>query len=82
MTSSVQSVRVSKRKTLEQAEAIVKKMGYKTLYRGKRTDQFVKGESENWWRFRQVPPGKYDPKTFRTKVINSNVELITGKLLK
>jgi len=82
VNENIQSVRIRKTKTLEEAEKMVKQMGYKTLYRGKRTNQLVKGESKDWWRFRQVAPTKYDPKSFRTKVINKNVELIIGKLKK
>lgn len=79
---TVQSVRIRKTKSLAQAEAIVKKMGYSALYQGKRTNQLKAGESVNWWRFRQIAPGKFEKGSFRTKVINNNVELIIGKLKK
>ena len=80
MKYEVQSVRVSKKIPLAKAEAIVKKMGYNPLYRGKKTTSFKKGESENWWRFRQLAPSKFKQETFRTKILNKDVEIITGIL--
>ena len=78
----VQSVRLPKNNySLEQAEKKVLELGYKTLYRNKKVNQYKAGESVNQWRFRQIVPSKFDEKTFKVKKLKGGVQLIIGKLL-
>lgn len=37
-------------------------------------------ETRNWWAFRHLPPTKFEPKSFRTKVVNDDIHLLFGKL--
>jgi len=37
-------------------------------------------ETTNFYQFRFLPPTKFEPKSFRTKVVNDNIRLIYGKL--
>lgn len=80
--NKVQSVRLPKNNySLEQAEKKVLELGYKTLYRNKKVNQYKAGESVNQWRFRQIAPSKFDEKTFKVKKLKGGVQLIIGKLL-
>ena len=78
---NIQSVRISKRIPLKKAEKIVEEMGFSKTYRGKRTNELDKGESKDWWRFRQIPPNRFQKNSFRTKILDDDIQLIVGKLI-
>jgi ABC-type antimicrobial peptide transport system ATPase subunit len=56
-------------KAKKMAQDIIKDTS-KTFYR-------VTGDS---YRFRNIPKTKFDPKTFRSKIINKDITLIFGEL--
>jgi len=37
-------------------------------------------ETNDSWRFRQKPPEDFDPKSFKTEVINDSVSIVWGEL--
>ena len=37
-------------------------------------------ETDNFYQFRYLPPTKFEPRSFRTKVVNDDIHLIYGKL--
>ena len=39
-------------------------------------------ETEGWWRFRYMPPTRFEKDSFRTKVVNDDIHLTFGKLKK
>jgi hypothetical protein len=39
-------------------------------------------ESKGWYHFRYLPPTKFEPRSFRTKVVSDDIHLIFGKLKK
>ena len=39
-------------------------------------------ETEGWWRFRYMPPTRFEKDSFRTKVVNDTIHLTFGKLKK
>jgi hypothetical protein len=67
---AIQSIQVKKSIPLEEAKGIYKKIV-------KRNARKVKEKGE-WYRFRVLPPTKFQPKSFRTKVVNDNIQLTFG----
>ena len=67
---AIQSVQVKKSIPLEDAKGIYKKIV-------KKKPRKVK-EKGDWFRFRVLPPTKFQPKSFRTKVVNENIQLTFG----
>lgn len=78
---TIQSVVVPKEKyNLDKAEELVNKLGHNTLYRNKRVTGYLAGQTKNFWRFRQLPPSRFDEDTFRMKKLDNGVFLVVGKL--
>lgn len=69
---ALQKVQIRNNIPLEEAE---KK--YKDIT--KRKPRKVR-ETKNFYQFRFIPPTKFEPKSFRTKVVNNDIRLIFGKL--
>jgi hypothetical protein len=67
---AIQSIQVKKSIPLEEAEGIYKKIV-------KRKPRKVREKGE-WYRFRVLPPTKFQPKSFRTKVVNDDIQLTFG----
>ena len=64
MDNRVQAIRFPKKKfSLNQARSILRALGYKDTYYGK--SPFT--ETENWYRFRQFNPAKYNQYIIRKK---------------
>lgn len=67
---AIQSIQVKKTVPLEGAQEI-----YKKIVKKKPRKVREKGE---WMRFRVIPPTKFEPKSFRTKVVNDDIHIIFG----
>ena len=70
-SSTVQSVilTINKFDGIKDAENWIIKNGFKN----KKVDM-----TENLYRFRQLPPSKFKPKSFRTKKLSSRVSIVVG----
>jgi hypothetical protein len=70
-SSTVQSVvlTIDKFDGIKDAEKWIKKNGFN----GKKVDM-----TENLYRFRQLPPTKFKPKSFRTKKLSNRVSIVVG----
>ena len=69
---ALQKVQIRNTMSLEEA-----KKHYKSIT--KKNPRKIR-ETINFYQFRFLPPTKFEPKTFRTKVINDDIRLIYGKL--
>lgn len=69
---ALQNVMVKRSVPLEEAEK-----HYKNIT--KRKPRKVR-ETAEWWRFRYLPPTKFEPRSFRTKVVSPDIHLTFGKL--
>ena len=67
---AIQSIQVKKSIPLEEAKEI-----YKKVIKKKPRKVREKGD---WYRFRVIPPTKFQPKSFRTKVVNDNIHIVLG----
>lgn len=67
---AIQSIQVKKSIPLEEAKDIYKKIV-------KKKPRKVKEKGE-WYRFRVLPPTKFQPKSFRTKVVNDDIHITFG----
>ena len=67
---AIQSIQVKKTIPLEEAQEI-----YKRVIKKKPRKIREKGD---WYRFRVIPPTKFQPKSFRTKVVNDNIHIVLG----
>lgn len=67
---AIQSIQVKKTIPLEEAQEIFKKVI-------KKKPRKVR-EKGDWYRFRVIPPTKFQPKSFRTKVVNDNIHIVLG----
>ena len=72
-SSTVQSVilKVNQFKGIKDAENWIVKNGFKN----KKVDM-----TENLYRFRQIPPTKFKPNSFRTKKLSNRVSIVVGLL--
>lgn len=78
---TVQSVVLPKNKySLEEAKKEILKLGYNNIYRGKEVNEYIAGQTINYWRFRQKPPSQFIKDSFRIKKINNGGFLVLGKL--
>jgi len=75
----IQSVVIPKKYKLEQAENIVKSLGFKELYLKKKVNEYKAGQTTNYWRFRQFPPSQFKKDSFRTKKVKDDIYLIMGE---
>ncbi len=77
MTSkTLQTVLIPKKDySLEQAEAKIKEMGYKTHFYKKKVDI-----TENFYRFRQASPKKFKKDGYTTETLKNNIQLVYGTL--
>ena len=69
---ALQKVEIRNNISLEEAEKHYKKI----TKRKPRT----KRETTNFYQFRFLPPTKFEPRSFRTKVVNPDIRLVYGKL--
>tara|TARA_A100001391_G_C4982678_1_gene255765 strand:- start:291 stop:512 length:222 start_codon:yes stop_codon:yes gene_type:complete len=69
----VQTIRISKEIPKRQANAIIKKMGFKINV--KPNPQY-----KNFHSYRQIQPNKFIKDSFRVKKINKDMFMIVGKL--
>lgn len=76
---TIQSVVIPKKYKLEQAENIVKSLGFKELYLKRKVTEYKAGQTTNYWRFRQSPPSQFEKDSFRTKKVKDDIYLILGK---
>lgn len=71
----VQSVRFRKSKfNFIEAKKLAKDMGFKVGI--KPNPQYL-----NWIAFRQIQPNKFEPNSFRVKIVNKDIHLIVGNLI-
>lgn len=75
----IQSIVIPKKYKLEHAEDIVKSLGYKELYLKKKVTEYKAGQTNNYWRFRQLPPTQFKKDSFRTKKVKDDIYLILGE---
>lgn len=69
---AIQKVMVARSVPLPEAERIYKKI----TGRSPRKER----ETEDWFHFRMIPPTKFIPRSYRTKVINDHTHLVLGRL--
>lgn len=69
---ALQKVMVAKSTPLPEAERIYKKITGRAPRKERAT--------EEWYHFRAIPPTKFVPRSYRTKVVNEGVQLVFGRL--
>ena len=71
-----QSVIIPKNQfTKSKADKWIKDNGYKLSFYKKKME-----ETDNFYRYRQMAPSKFDKKSFRNKKLPDGIELVLGKL--
>lgn len=79
---SIQSIVISKKYELEQAEQIIKNLNFNHLYLKKQVTEYKAGETLNYYRFRLYPPSQYKRNSFKSKKVNDDLFLILGEKIK
>jgi len=69
---ALQKVMVAKSTPLPEAERIYKKITGRAPRKERAT--------EEWYHFRAIPPTKFVPRSYRTKVVNDQIHLVFGRL--